>query len=270
MSQDETPGHRNATKAKGRTSEGIGGHQVLAAAFPEIGAGGFTSRDGTIEFLSRVHSLLQPPMQVLEFGAGRGAGLQDDAVAFRRELRNLHGKVARVVACDVDEAVLEHPAADETRVIQPDAPLSFPDAAFDLILADFVFEHIQDAALVSGELARVLKPGGWLCARTPNKYGPVSLVTRLIDNSRHSRLLRWAQPERKEIDVFPTTFRLNSLRDLRRWFPSERFEHFTYRYEPEPGYFFNNRVVLRLMLFLSWLLPPVMKTNLFVFLRKQQ
>jgi SAM-dependent methyltransferase len=269
MSPDRASEHHNAENAEGRTTGGSGGHQVLAAAFPEIGAGGFTSRDGTIEFLSRVQALLQPSMQVLEFGAGRGAGLQDDAVAFRRALRNLQGKVARVVACDIDEAVLEHPAADETLVIQPAAPLPLPDAAFDLILADFVFEHIQDAALVSGELTRVLKPGGWLCARTPNKYGPVSLVTRLIDNSRHSRLLRWAQPERKEIDVFPTAFRLNSLRDLRRWFPAERFEHFTYRYEPEPGYFFNNPVMLRLMLFLSWLLPPVMKTNLFVFLRQR-
>ncbi|MBK1633336.1 SAM-dependent methyltransferase [Thiohalocapsa halophila] len=245
------------------------GQTLLTRTFPEIGAGGFTSRDGTVEFLTRVHSLLRPQMQVLEFGAGRGAGLQDDAVPLRRGLRNLQGKVARAVACDVDEAVRAHPGADEAVVIQPDAPLPFADADFDLIVSDFVFEHIQDPAQVSAELGRVLKPGGWLCARTPNRYGPVSLVTRLIDNSRHSRVLRWAQPERKDIDVFPTAFRLNSLRDLRRWFPAERFEHFTYRYEPEPAYFFNSRAVLRLMLFLSWLLPPVMKTNLFVFLRKR-
>jgi len=243
--------------------------QALATVFPEIGSGGFTSRDGTVEFFSRVQSLLLAHMQVLEFGAGRGAGLLDDPVPFRRELRNLQSKVARVVACDVDDAVLEHPGADETVVIQPDAPLPFGDAAFDLVVSDFVFEHIQDQALVSAELQRVLKPAGWLCARTPNKYGPVSLVTRLIHNSRHSQVLRWAQPERKDIDVFPTVFQLNSLRDLRRWFPTDRFEHFTYRYEPEPGYFFNNPMVLRLMLFLSWVLPPVMKTNLFVFMRKR-
>ena len=260
---------RHADRPERRTRTGRGGRQALAAPFPEIGAGGFTSRDGTVEFLSRVHALLQPHMQVLEFGAGRGAGLQDDAVSFRRRLRNLRGKVARVVACDVDEAVLTHPGADETVVIQPDAPLPFADAAFDLVVSDFVFEHIQDPALVSAELARVLKPGGWLCARTPNRYGPVSLVTRLIDNSRHSRVLRWAQPERKEIDVFPTAFRLNSLRALRRWLPTERFEHYTYHYEPEPGYYFNSRLMLRLLLFLGWLLPPVMKTNLFVFLRKR-
>lgn len=120
-------------------------------------------------------------------------------------------------------------------------------------------------ALVSAELARLLKPGGWLCARTPNKHCRVSLVTRLIDSSRHSRMLRWAEPERKEIDVFPTAFRLNSVRSLHCWFPAERCEHFSYRYEPEPGYFFNSRVVL----FLNWLLPPAMKTNLFVFLRKR-
>ena len=242
---------------------------VLSVAFAEVGAGGFTSRDGTVEFLSRVNALLQSQMHVLEFGAGRGAGLQDDPVPFRRGLRNLKGKVARVVACDVDAAVAENPGADETVVIEPDARLPFPDAAFDLVVSDFVFEHIQNPEQVSRELARVLKPGGWLCARTPNKYSPVSLVTRVIHSSRHTKILRWAQPHRREIDVFPTVFKLNSQRDLHAWFPSEAFEHFTYRYEPEPGYFFNSRFVLVLMLLVSWLAPPVMKTNLFIFLRKR-
>lgn len=244
------------------------GTKALTVAFPEIGAGGYTSRDGTVEFYGRVQALLRPTMHVLDFGAGRGAGLQDDLVSYRRGLRTLKGKVARMVACDVDEAVQANPEADEILVIRPDAPLPFEDAAFDLIVADFVFEHIQDPGQVSAELTRILKPGGWLCARTPNKYGPVSLVTRLIDNSRHSRVLHWAQPERKEEDVFPTAFRLNCLRALRRWFPAERFEHFSYRYEPEPGYYFNNVTVLRMMMLLSWLLPPAMKTNLFIFLRK--
>ena len=97
----------------------------------------------------------------------------------------------------------------------------------------------------------------------------VSLVTRLIDNSRHSEILRRVQPDRHEVDVFPTAFKLNSKRELRQWFPAEAFDDFTYRYEPEPGYYFNNRLVLQLMLFVSWILPPTMKTNLFVFLRKR-
>jgi SAM-dependent methyltransferase len=241
----------------------------LATWFPEVGAGGFTALDGSIEFYGRVQALLRSEMQVLDFGAGRGAALHDDPVDFRRNLRTLKGKVARVVACDVDEAVLSNPGADQTLVIALDAPLPFADGSFDLILSDMVFEHVTNPLLVCGELRRILKPGGWLCARTPNKYGPVSLATRLINNSRHSKILRWAQPERHEIDVFPTAFKLNSQRELLAWFPADAFDNFTYRYEPEPAYFFNNRFVLLLMLFVNWLLPPVMKGNLFIFLRKR-
>ncbi|EGV20675.1 class I SAM-dependent methyltransferase [Thiocapsa marina] len=243
--------------------------RVLQTWFPEVGAGGFTALDGSIEFYGRVQALLRPEMHVLDFGAGRGAALLDDPVAFRRDLRRFKGRVARVVACDVDEAVLSNPGADERLVIPLDAGLPFADNAFDLIVSDFVFEHVTNPALVSAELRRILKPGGWLCARTPNKYCPVSLVTRLIHNSGHTKILRWAQPNRREIDVFPTAFKLNSKRDLDAWFPVETFTHFTYRYEPEPGYFFNNRHVLALMLVVAWLLPPVMKTNLFIFLRKR-
>ncbi len=244
-------------------------NQIMAGWFPEVGAGGFTSLDGTIEFYGRIQALLRPEMHVLDFGAGRGGALRDDPVTFHRTLLNLKGKVARVVACDVDEAVLTNPGADEALVIALDAPLPFADASFDLIVSDFVFEHITNPALVSAELRRILKPGGWLCARTPNKYGLISLATHLIHNSRHTKVLRWAQPERHEVDVFPTAFRLNSKRELLAWFPPDAFEHFSYRYEPEPAYFFNNRAVLLLMLFVNWLLPPVMKGNLFIFLRKR-
>jgi len=36
-------------------------------------------------------------------------------------------------------------------------------------------------------------------------------MARIISNSRHSRVLNFAQPERKEIDVFPTASKLNTM-----------------------------------------------------------
>ena len=216
--------------------------------------------DGTIEFYTRINALLGPTMAVLDFGAGRGALLTDGYCDHKKKLMTLRRKVAKVVACDIDEAVLSNSGADETVVIQTDAPLPFPDASFDLILADFVFEHIARPAFVSAELRRILKRGGWICARTPNKYCLVS---------RHTRLLRWVQPERKSIDVFPTAFKLNSKRDIVKWFGPDLFDDFTYRYEAEPSYFFNNRAVFAFMLLINGLLPSAMKSGLFVFLRRK-
>lgn len=237
--------------------------------FPECGAGGFTSLDGTIEFYTRINALLQPSMNVLDFGGGRGVTVIESPSDYKRRLMMLRGKVAKVTACDIDEAVLTNPAADEAIVIRADAPLPFADATFDLIVSDFVFEHIADPSRVSAELRRVLKSGGWICARTPNKYCLISLLTRLVHNSRHSNVLRWAQPGRKAIDVFPTVYRLNSKRDIRAWFGSDAFDDFTYRYEAEPSYFFNSAAVFALMLLVNRLSPPVLKSGLFVFLRKK-
>lgn len=243
--------------------------KIEASWFPEVGAGGFTSLDGTIEFYTRINALLMPDMTVLDFGGGRGAALTESDCDFKKRLMTLRGKVRKVVACDVDEAVLSNPGADETLVIQPDEPLPFADGAFDLIVSDFVFEHIANPALVSKELRRILKPGGWICARTPNQYCLISLVTRLIHNSKHSRILRRVQPERQSIDVFPTVFKLNSKSAIANGFPPDAFDNFTYRYEAEPSYFFNNGAIFALMLLINWLLPPVMKSGLFVFLRKR-
>ena len=59
--------------------------QIESSWFPEVGAGGFTSLDGTIEFYTRINALLDPAMTVLDFGAGRGAALIDSECAYNKE-----------------------------------------------------------------------------------------------------------------------------------------------------------------------------------------
>lgn len=244
--------------------------RIKAAWFPEVGVGGFTSIDGTIEFYTRINALLEPTMTVLNFGAGRGVSLIESESEYKKELMTLKGKVKKVIACDVDKTVLHNPGADETMVTQPDEPLPFANNTFDIIISDFVFEHIANPALMSAELQRILRPGGWICARTPNKYCLISILTRLTRNSQHVSLLRRVQPERKSIDTFPTVFRFNSMRDIKNWFGLEIFENFTYRYEAEPSYFFNSRFVFTLMLLINRFIPSLMKSGLFVFLRKKE
>jgi SAM-dependent methyltransferase len=245
------------------------GLKTISKWFPEVGAGGFSSLDGTVEFYTRINALLDPSMTLLNFGAGRGAEFNDETCAFRRQLRSFKGKVAKVVACDIDDAVYENEGADEITVVDPKKPLPYANQTFDIIVADFVFEHIEAPGVVAPELHRILKPGGWICARTPNKYCLISLCTRTIRNSFHTTLLRWVQPDRKTVDVFPTVFKLNSKRDVARWFPHDRYDDFTYRYEGEPGYYFNSSTVLGLFLLLNRVLPPFMKTGLHVFLRRR-
>ncbi len=243
--------------------------KLIAQFYPEVQAGGYTSIDGTVEFYGRVNSLLKPSMTVLDFGAGRAAWYQDDPCEYRKGLRLIKGKVTRVVGCDVDTALLVNASIDQAVLIQENAPLPFKDNSFDLVLSDYTFEHIRDPDSISRELVRVLRPGGWICARTPNKYGIISILTRMVKNSYHTRLLARVQPERKAIDVFPTAFRLNTLRDINKYFDPGRFKNYSYRWDPEPAYFFNKKPIFFMTILLNRFLPQVFRANIFIFLQKQ-
>jgi SAM-dependent methyltransferase len=242
---------------------------VLATAFPEVGAGGYTRMDGSVEFYSRVQALLRPDMRVLDYGAGRAHWFEDDVCQYRRSVRQIKGKVKELVACDVDPAVTSNRSADTVVEIAADQPLPFADDSFDLIVADYVFEHIQDPQQVANELGRVLAPGGWICARTPNALGYVALCSRLINNRFHVKMLGLVQPHRKAMDVFPTVYRLNTLGAIRKYFPTARYDNYAYRYNAEPAYFFGSRVVFACLRLVHWLLPPQCASQLFVFLRRR-
>jgi SAM-dependent methyltransferase len=68
--------------------------------------------------------------------------------------------VRNLAGCDIDEVVLDNPYLDHAEVIHPDSPLPYPDNRFDLVVAQWVFEHVADPNHVAHELLRVVKPGG--------------------------------------------------------------------------------------------------------------
>lgn len=234
---------------------------------PEVAAGGFTRRDNTLAFYIRVSALIEPTSVVLDLGAGRGA--QFDNSNFTSHFIRLQGRVARLVGVDVDPVVLTNPALDEAHVIAPDKPLPFPDASFDVIYSDWVLEHIGDPAFFAREVERVLKPGGWFCARTPNRWGYIALSARLVPESMQSRILKATQPTRKDEDVFPKFYRLNTLEAVRRHFPESRFENASYTLDSDPSYHGGRLWLYRLIDLYQSLPSRVFDTVLFVFLKKK-
>lgn len=241
--------------------------KALARVYPEVGAGGYTRYDGSVEFYGRINALLREDMQVLDLGAGRGRQLET-ASPLARSLLSLRGKVTRLSGIDVDEAVLANPALDDARVYDGKR-IPFGDETFHLILSDWVLEHIEDAALFASEIERVLRPGGWFCARTPHILSFTATGSRLVPNSLHARALKYIQKgPREERDVFPTLYRLNSLRKTRSVFPNSRWRNFSYTYSAEPAYYFGAPWVLRAMRVLQYLKDAAVGENLFVFVQK--
>jgi SAM-dependent methyltransferase len=246
---------------------GMSSRPIIERFYPEARFGGFTRDDGGIEFYSRIAALIEPGFRVLDYGAGRGAQIAEDSSPFRRALKTLKGRVAHVAGCDLDPAVLDNPYLDSADVFDPALPLPYPDASFDLIYSSWVFEHVADPAMVAAELMRVLKPGGYLCAVTPNKLGYIALASRLAGNGRHVHLLRRIQPDRKAQDVFPAFYRLNTRGTIARHFRPHG-EVAVYALSSEPSYYFGSAALFWIFKLIHKLTPAALHTALFVFVRK--
>lgn len=244
-------------------------NETLARLYPEVTAGGYTRYDGFIEFYTRVNALLEAGSEVLDFGAGRGLWATEPLPALHKRLRAFHERVARVDGVDVDPVVLQNPTLSSAQVIEPGAALPFADGAFDMVVADHVLEHVDqaDAPTVAGEILRVLRPGGWLAARTPNKWGMIGVGARVVPNDLHTRVLRRLQPERKAEDVFPVRYSMNTRRQLSRLFP-EPHELVVYGHSSEPTYFGSAAPAWRMAQLVDRLTPPRLAPTLMVFVRK--
>lgn len=239
---------------------------------PEIAIDGFTKLDGTIKFYSFVKAamLRLDAKNVLDYGAGRGAfwelNIKDHGSLWRKHLRDLRFNGAHVVACDIDPVVKNHPCSHEQILIQKDQNLPFGDEKFDLIVSDVTFEHIEHPEIVSKELLRVLKTGGYICARTPNATGYVKIITNLVPNKHHAKLLKYIQPHRREDDVFPTVYKMNTVSSIKKLFPGCAI--YFYRDFAEPAYFFGSKFIYKIVLFLHKVSPDYFGTSLCVFIKK--
>lgn len=239
--------------------------------YPEVAAGGFTRHDGFVDFYVRVGALIRDEARILDFGAGRGAWADGTLSVFHRELRDLRRRAKEVVGVDVDPVVLENETLDQAQVIAAGEPLPFADDSFDLVVADHVLEHVEaaDAPGIVAEFERVLAPGGWVAARTPNKWGMIGIGARVVPNRLHVSVLRGLQPGRLAEDVFPTRYAMNTRKHLNQLFGSERWDLHVYGHASEPQYAGRSRTAWRIAAFIDRLTPPRMLPTLMVFARRR-
>ena len=105
----------------------------------------------------------QGPLRVLDAGCG-------DGVFLDRLARYLDHGDAHYTGVDYSEHQLAKAAALPYEFHQCDlgAGIPLPDAAFDVVHAAEIIEHLLDPDLLVDEAARVLRPGGHVVITTPN------------------------------------------------------------------------------------------------------
>ncbi len=231
--------------------------------YPETRFGGFTDLDGTVAFFSRVNSLIDGSSVVLDVGCGRGE-YSEDPIPLRKNLRVLQGKAGKVIGIDVDQHAQTNPFIDEFHLIQSDSwPIE--SNSIDLIVCDNVLEHINNPEQFFTEIHRVLKNGGFLCARTPNRWSYIALAATLIPNKLHSKVTSAVQDNRQEEDVFPTLYKCNSIGKLKRIMKRSDFDGIAYGYEAEPSYLSFSRAAYFFGVLHQRFAPGFLKPAIFAF-----
>ena len=175
-------------------------------------------------FRERILTNIKPDSVALDLGAGAGIVAQ----------MNFKGLAKKVCGVDLDPRVVENSMLDEGRVSDA-GEIPYGDALFDVVFSDNVFEHLDEPLAVYKEVARVLKPGGVLLFKTPNKWHYMPTVARMTPHGFHQFVNRLRG--RAEIDTFPTRYRTNTKGDIQRLaaaagFTVERVE----RIEGRPEY----------------------------------
>jgi SAM-dependent methyltransferase len=155
------------------------------------------------KFRQRVLDVLNPELQLLDLGAGAGIVTA----------MNFRGLAKQVCGVDLDPRVAANPFLDEGKMANADA-IPYPDASFDIVIADNVMEHLDRPGEVFREIFRVLRPGGKLLFKTPNRTHYMPLIARITPYRFH----RWINRlrGRHETDTFPTRYLCNAPSQISR------------------------------------------------------
>lgn len=154
-------------------------------------------------FREYVLQYLTPDSRLLDLGAGRGVS----------NYLNFQGSCSFIAGADPDCAILKNPYLDEASVLKPPVYLlPYADASFDVVMSANVLEHLTDVDLFFGEVARVLRPGGYFLAKTPNKNHYVCLFSEITPHWFHEWYNR--RRGREHQDTFPTTYPCNTKREV--------------------------------------------------------
>ena len=164
---------------------------------------------------------------VLEIGSGSGTGNQNA----------LYPNVKKIVGIDLDTRVLDNPNLDLARNVSAyEIDVELADCRFDLIYSHMVAEHIDDSRrFLSSQLA-LLKPGGRILHSTVSKYYWTSLINDLVPERLKYWLVEHLGAGRKQQDVFPAHYLLNSERQIKSLCDELNVNYRIIREDEAPGY----------------------------------
>lgn len=165
-----------------------------------------------------------------------------------------------VVGIDIDLPHLRKHLNISRRVCGSLGSLPFPDASFDLVTCNMVVEHLRAPLAIFQEMSRVVAPGGALMVHTPNTRNYLVFANIVAKKLLlKSLVLRLVNDDRAGDDIYPTHYRANSVRALRKLGESADMHPESVRFltQPQPySGFFAPAAFFELLLMRATMIPP--------------
>jgi ubiquinone/menaquinone biosynthesis C-methylase UbiE len=171
-------------------------------------------RNSQYTYKEVLRSYARPGVAWLDLGCGHQL-LPDWMPSSRVEEQELLSQAGIFVGIDADVPSLRRNDHARHLVVGDIEILPVRGEAFDLVTANMVVEHVGAPRNLLHEVHRVLKPGSYFLFHTPNSWGYATLAARLLSRRAKIWLGRLLQG-RKERDIFPTFYRMNSREKIER------------------------------------------------------
>ena len=117
-----------------------------------------------------------------------------------------------IIGIDINEKLLSENKIVNKKIIADLEDIPLDSNSVDIVISEFVLEHLRNPSLAFKEMLRVLKPKGVFIFITPNSLNPIMTLSKILPHTFHS-LLRITLLKKEE-ETHPTYYRANTYQKL--------------------------------------------------------
>jgi ubiquinone/menaquinone biosynthesis C-methylase UbiE len=188
-------------------------------------------KESLVRYCEVISAHTRPETRILDIGCGHA-----------NFLAAVYARTPHTYGIDPDAEALKKNTIIHHTVVGMAEHLPFADDSFDLIVAAWVFEHVEHPEQVCQEIYRALKPGGRFIFLTPNSWNYNVWMIRLVPHCFHEFFTRRLY-QRQEHDTFRVRYKINSPRKIARQLVPLGFKEEQVMLNGDPSYISFNTVL---------------------------
>ncbi|MBD3244672.1 MAG: methyltransferase domain-containing protein [Candidatus Moranbacteria bacterium] len=167
----------------------------LAQYYPNFKSGGYF-------YKKFIKNLIHKDSIILDAGCGE-KGL----------IESFNGQAKLIIGVDVDKKELRKNKIAQKKIAADLKAIPLKNNSLDLVVCEFVLEHLNNPKPVIKEIFRVLKPGGGFVFITPNVVNPIMFLSKISPHRLHEFLLK--NLLKKPTRAHRTYYKANTLTRLK-------------------------------------------------------